>query len=171
MSYKFTSLVSDSQNFWLQRKTSWSKKECIKNNPTLFAFERRSISWMTPAVPDRSATGHVAAALLMSFPQTSPAPRATSNWSGETEDRRLPKSRDYNNKSCELFICKPFFLSLRHVSFVDCPGHDILMATMLNGAAVMDAALLLIGKFLIPSLPPVRHTVTCLVCYLPPVYP
>jgi len=34
----------------------------------------------------------------------------------------------------------------RHVSFVDCPGHDILMATMLNGAAVMDAALLLIGQ-------------------------
>lgn len=33
----------------------------------------------------------------------------------------------------------------RHVSFVDCPGHDILMATMLNGAAVMDAALLLIS--------------------------
>ena len=34
----------------------------------------------------------------------------------------------------------------RHVSFVDCPGHDILMATMLNGAAVMDAALLLVGE-------------------------
>ena len=34
---------------------------------------------------------------------------------------------------------------LRHVSFVDCPGHDILMATMLNGAAVMDAALLLVA--------------------------
>ena len=33
----------------------------------------------------------------------------------------------------------------RHVSFVDCPGHDILMATMLNGAAVMDAAMLLIA--------------------------
>ncbi|KAA3670893.1 translation initiation factor 2 subunit 3, partial [Paragonimus westermani] len=33
-----------------------------------------------------------------------------------------------------------------HVSFVDCPGHDILMATMLNGAAVMDAALLLIAS-------------------------
>ena len=31
------------------------------------------------------------------------------------------------------------------MSFVDCPGHDILMATMLNGAAVMDAALLLIA--------------------------
>ena len=34
---------------------------------------------------------------------------------------------------------------MRHVSFVDCPGHDVLMATMLNGAAVMDAALLLIA--------------------------
>jgi len=33
----------------------------------------------------------------------------------------------------------------RHVSFVDCPGHDILMATMLNGAAVMDAAFLLVA--------------------------
>jgi translation initiation factor 2 subunit 3 len=33
----------------------------------------------------------------------------------------------------------------RHLSFVDCPGHDILMATMLNGAAVMDAALLLVA--------------------------
>mgnify|MGYP003886162415 CR=1 FL=1 len=34
---------------------------------------------------------------------------------------------------------------VRHVSFVDCPGHDILMATMLTGAAVMDAAMLLIA--------------------------
>ncbi|CAD7945184.1 unnamed protein product [Amoebophrya sp. A120] len=34
----------------------------------------------------------------------------------------------------------------RHISFVDCPGHDILMATMLNGAAVMDAALLLVSS-------------------------
>lgn len=39
-----------------------------------------------------------------------------------------------------------FFFFFRHVSFVDCPGHDILMATMLNGAAVMDAALLMIGR-------------------------
>lgn len=34
---------------------------------------------------------------------------------------------------------------LRHISFVDCPGHDNLMATMLTGAAVIDAALLLIA--------------------------
>ena len=47
----------------------------------------------------------------------------------------------------DTFTMNGFKYSLvRHVSFVDCPGHDILMATMLNGAAVMDAALLLIGK-------------------------
>ena len=28
---------------------------------------------------------------------------------------------------------------------IDCPGHDCLMATMLNGAAVMDSALLMIA--------------------------
>lgn len=33
----------------------------------------------------------------------------------------------------------------RHISFVDCPGHDSYMAQMLNGTAVMDAALLLIA--------------------------
>eukprot|EP00736_Rhodelphis_marinus_P012389 Rmarinus@m.3534 len=44
---------------------------------------------------------------------------------------------------CE--VCSAPMKLLRHVSFVDCPGHDILMATMLNGAAVMDAALLLIA--------------------------
>jgi len=41
---------------------------------------------------------------------------------------------------------------LRHVSFVDCPGHDILMATMLTGAAVMDACLLLIAGIFINEL-------------------
>jgi translation initiation factor 2 subunit 3 len=34
---------------------------------------------------------------------------------------------------------------VRHVSFIDCPGHDILMSTMLSGAAVMDGALLLVA--------------------------
>ncbi|GAA6002584.1 translation initiation factor eIF2 subunit gamma [Rhodotorula paludigena] len=46
---------------------------------------------------------------------------------------------------CEVPGCGGTMKLLRHVSFVDCPGHDILMATMLNGAAVMDAALLLIA--------------------------
>lgn len=49
---------------------------------------------------------------------------------------------------CYRPACTGRFQLARHVSFVDCPGHDILMATMLNGAAVMDAALLLIaGEF------------------------
>ncbi|KAJ2482075.1 eukaryotic translation initiation factor 2 subunit gamma [Coemansia sp. RSA 2131] len=34
---------------------------------------------------------------------------------------------------------------VRHVSFVDCPGHDVLMQNMLNGAAVMNAAILLVA--------------------------
>ena len=34
---------------------------------------------------------------------------------------------------------------LRHVSFVYYPSHDILMATMLNDAAIRDGALLLIA--------------------------
>jgi len=35
--------------------------------------------------------------------------------------------------------------TLRKVSFVDAPGHESLMATMLSGAAIMDGALLLIA--------------------------
>ncbi|KAK3097627.1 hypothetical protein FSP39_011525 [Pinctada imbricata] len=50
-----------------------------------------------------------------------------------------------DNFPCDRAGCNGRFRVLRHVSFVDCPGHDILMATMLNGAAVMDAALLLIA--------------------------
>merc|ERR1712066_495520 len=46
----------------------------------------------------------------------------------------------------DIFTMNGFKYNLvRHVSFVDCPGHDILMATMLTGAAIMDAALLLIA--------------------------
>ncbi|MBE6493667.1 MAG: translation initiation factor IF-2 subunit gamma [Methanosphaera stadtmanae] len=34
---------------------------------------------------------------------------------------------------------------IRKVSFVDSPGHETLMATMLSGAAIMDGAILVIG--------------------------
>ena len=34
---------------------------------------------------------------------------------------------------------------LRYVSFIDAPGHEMLMATMLNGAAIIDAAILVIA--------------------------
>src|SRR3989344_2182757 len=33
----------------------------------------------------------------------------------------------------------------RYVSFVDCPGHEMLMATMLSGATLIDAAILVIA--------------------------
>jgi len=55
------------------------------------------------------------------------------------------RSDKEENPPCERPGCVGKMKLLRHVSFVDCPGHDILMATMLNGAAVMDAALLLIA--------------------------
>jgi translation initiation factor 2 subunit 3 len=36
-------------------------------------------------------------------------------------------------------------IPLRYVSFVDVPGHEMLMATMLSGAAIIDAAILVIA--------------------------
>ena len=65
-----------------------------------------------------------------------PAPDSYKAFGSEKEDH--PK--------CENVGCDSLLELQRHISFVDCPGHDILMATMLNGAAVMDAALLLVGK-------------------------
>jgi translation initiation factor 2 subunit 3 len=50
-----------------------------------------------------------------------------------------------DSPKCDNKDCEANLELQRHISFVDCPGHDILMATMLNGAAVMDAALLLIA--------------------------
>jgi translation initiation factor 2 subunit 3 len=45
----------------------------------------------------------------------------------------------------ECAICGEKTEFLRAVSFVDAPGHETLMATMLSGAALMDGALLLIA--------------------------
>ncbi|MCI4331189.1 MAG: translation initiation factor IF-2 subunit gamma [Thermoplasmata archaeon] len=42
-------------------------------------------------------------------------------------------------------ICGAKTKFLRSVSFVDAPGHETLMATMLSGAAIMDGALLLVA--------------------------
>lgn len=43
---------------------------------------------------------------------------------------------DYNAKKGTPF---------RHVSFIDAPGHEMLMATMLSGAALIDAAILIVA--------------------------
>lgn len=58
--------------------------------------------------------------------------------------RSFQSDREIHPK-CEREGCSGRYNLIRHVSFVDCPGHDILMSTMLSGAAVMDAALLLIA--------------------------
>jgi len=67
----------------------------------------------------------------------------------KSDDKRCKRPVCYTcmgSSKEDTFTMNGFKYSLvRHVSFVDCPGHDILMATMLNGAAVMDAALLLIA--------------------------
>ncbi len=47
------------------------------------------------------------------------------------------------NKKCP--ICGSEAEYVRSVSFVDAPGHETLMATMLSGAALMDGALLLVA--------------------------
>src|SRR3989344_3514180 len=41
--------------------------------------------------------------------------------------------------------CSSKTVPLRKVSFVDAPGHESLMATMLSGATIMDGALLLVA--------------------------
>ncbi len=35
--------------------------------------------------------------------------------------------------------------AIRYISFIDAPGHEMLMATMLSGAAIIDAAILVIA--------------------------
>lgn len=65
-----------------------------------------------------------------------PRPDCYRAYSSTKEDSPACEVKGFEDKKMQL---------VRHVSFVDCPGHDILMATMLNGAAVMDGALLLIA--------------------------
>jgi len=55
-----------------------------------------------------------------------------------------PPPQSYTTKGrCEHCGSKTEFL--RKVSFVDAPGHETLMATMLSGAAIMDGAILVIA--------------------------
>ena len=70
----------------------------------------------------------------------------------EPDCYRSFKSDKEIHPKCQRPGCHGRYQLLRHVSFVDCPGHDILMSTMLSGAAVMDAALLLVaGNELCPQ--------------------
>ena len=49
------------------------------------------------------------------------------------ENKKLTNDKNSNGKP------------VRYITFVDAPGHEMLMATMLSGAAIMDAAILVIS--------------------------
>ncbi len=61
--------------------------------------------------------------------------------------RKCPKCRGHNSytikEECDKHKVKSKFV--RKVSFVDAPGHESLMATMLSGATIVDGALLLVA--------------------------
>jgi len=55
------------------------------------------------------------------------------------------KGSEAYQSSVKCIHCKAECIPLRKVSFIDAPGHETLMATMLSGAAIIDAALLLVS--------------------------
>ncbi len=61
-----------------------------------------------------------------------------------SEFRLCEKCSLYTTKK-ECPKCKGMTRLVRKVSFVDAPGHESLMATMLSGAAIIDGALLLVA--------------------------
>lgn len=73
-----------------------------------------------------------------------PEPSCYKSFGSEKEDLVICDNKIVNEEGVEE-KCKEKLELLRHISFVDCPGHDNLMAIMLTGAAVMDAALLLVA--------------------------
>jgi len=60
--------------------------------------------------------------------------------------RKCPNCKEYPyTVKAECGRCNSPTMLVRKVSFVDAPGHESLMATMLSGATIMDGALLLIA--------------------------
>jgi translation initiation factor 2 subunit 3 len=57
--------------------------------------------------------------------------------------KELRKSKKDAKDICPICHVKVDFV--RRISFVDAPGHEILMATMLSGASLMDGALILVA--------------------------
>ncbi len=60
---------------------------------------------------------------------------------------RCPKCESPKNLSTKpvCTVCSSKAVFARAISFVDAPGHEALMATMLSGAAIMDGAILVIA--------------------------
>ena len=60
-------------------------------------------------------------------------------------DTVFVKTKDGYTTELEAKKSKIRYEIIKKVSFIDAPGHETLMATMLSGAAIMDGALLLIS--------------------------
>jgi|TARA_B100000315_G_scaffold203628_1_gene196708 translation initiation factor 2 subunit 3 len=60
---------------------------------------------------------------------------------GYAEMRIYKCGDEYSNKEIKGKKCDV----VRYVSFIDAPGHEMLMATMLSGAAIIDAAILVVA--------------------------
>lgn len=63
---------------------------------------------------------------------------------------QCPRPKCYSSTNSQMMASKCQHCStdqtlIRHISFVDCPGHEVLVATMLNGVAMMDGAILVIA--------------------------
>ena len=59
--------------------------------------------------------------------------RCTSKQCGRPACYASHGSAQSDRPRCEQPRCDGTLELLRHVSFVDCPGHELLMSTMLNG--------------------------------------
>ncbi|CAK9815528.1 Eukaryotic translation initiation factor 2 subunit 3 [Anthophora quadrimaculata] len=111
------------------------KKYDAAGRTYLFDLDYNETEEECPYTVDAAVYGYANAKIYKCDNEKCPRPGCYIS-GGSSKDDSFP---------CLRPVCTGRFQLVRHVSFVDCPGHDILMATMLNGAAVMDAALLLIA--------------------------
>lgn len=78
--------------------------------------------------------------------------RLTGKW-GDTHSEELKRGITIKLGYAELIISKDGEnytaekkgKPLRYISFIDAPGHEMLMATMLSGAAIIDSAILVVA--------------------------
>lgn len=75
-----------------------------------------------------------------------------------------PRPSCYQSFSSNTFeahckLCNSIMILMRHVSFIDCPGHNHLLETMLNGTCLMDYTILVeaINNKNLPSPQSVEH--------------
>ncbi|ARF10849.1 eukaryotic translation initiation factor 2 gamma subunit [Hokovirus HKV1] len=78
--------------------------------------------------------------------------------------QKCPRPSCYQSFNSNVFnakckICDEDMLLIKHVSFIDCPGHNHLLETMLNGTCIMDCTMLIesVGNKIIPTMQTIEH--------------